>query len=399
MRNRLYIIFCTFLFLSICGCTSEKSTELPAHIESKNLENLTVYPLDQEKEYQIRLEPQQEFGDYEDIYIGNIVDAAADDFGRVYIADNRQSNIKVYNTDGSLIKKLGQPGQGPGDFQNIRDIQINNDQLYAYDDSQQRSVVFNLDNLEYSHTINLAENRNTYDELRGSAMPAYFIMDDGSFYMKFSSFDYSAGRNDWDQAINNGAYYLLNEEGKIISDRFFEMESFTSVFIPAEGRPTVDVPMYFFYGEALEALSPDNKFHLTWSQDLLIKTFTQDGEYQRSFYYPYEGVSLDEESIKNAGYSETIFFDHLDELNLPERWPEIDSMNIDDENRFWLAVITGDKDYYEWWVLQDSGEFITSINLPRDLKIMDIRNGHLYAHETDSETGLEKVIRYQIISW
>lgn len=377
MRNRLYIIFCTFLFLSICSCTSEKSTELPAHIENKNLENLMVYPLDQEKEYQVRLEPQQEFGDYEEVYIGNIVDAAVDKFGRVYLADNRQSNIKVYNTDGSLIKKLGQPGQGPGDFQNIRDIQINNNQLYAYDNSQQRSVVFNLENLEYSHTINLAENRNNYDELKGAAMPAYFVMDDGSFYMKFSSFDYSAGRNDWDQAVNEGSYYLLNEEGEIISDKFFEMKSFTSVFIPAEGRPTLDVPMKFFYGEALEALSPDNKFHLVWSQDLLIKTFDQDGEYQRAFYYPHEGVPLDEESIEEAGYSETLFFNNLDELNLPNRWPVIDSMIIDDENRFWLAVITGDKDYYEWWVLQDSGEFVTSIELPRDIKIMDIRNGHL----------------------
>ncbi len=398
MRNRISVIICFFSFLIITGCNEEKSTELPAHIESKNLDNLAVYPLDQEKEYQIRLEQQQEFGDYEDVYIGNIVDAAADEFGRVYLADKRQSNIKVYNTEGSLIKKLGQPGQGPGDFQNIRDIQINNHQLYAYDDSQQRSVVFNLDNLEYSHTINLAENRNNYDDLRSSAMPAYFVMGDGSFFMKFSIFDYSAGRNDWDQAINKGSYYLLNKEGEIISDKFFEMKSFTSVFIPAEGRPTVDVPMNFLYGEALEALSPDNKFHLAWSQNLLIMTFDQDGEYQRSFYYPYEGVPLDEESIGQSGYSEALFFDNLDELNLPDRWPVIDSMIIDDENRFWLAVITEDKDNFEWLVLQGSGEFITSIDLPRDIKIMDIRNGHLYAHETDSETGLEKMIRYQIIS-
>ena len=398
MRNRISVIIYFFLFLIISGCTEEKSTDLPAHIEKKNLENLTVYSLDQEKDYQIRLEQQQEFGDYEDVYIGNIVDAGADHSGRVFLADNRESNIKVYNTEGSLIKKLGQPGQGPGDFQNIRDIQIKNDQLYVHDGSQQRSVVFNLDNLEYSHNINLAENRNNYDELRGSAMPAYFVLGDGSFIMKFSSFDYSAGRNDWDQATNKGAYYLLNEEGEIISDKFYEMKSFTSVFIPAAGRPTLDVPIPFFYGEALEALSPDNKFHLAWSQDLLIKTFDQEGEYQRSFYYPYEGVSLDEKSIIEAGYSETILFNHLDELNLPERWPVIDSMIIDDENRFWLAVITEDKDYFEWWVLQDTGEFITSIELPRDIKIMDIRNGHLYAHETDSETGLEKVIRYQIIS-
>ncbi len=71
-------------------------------------------------------------------------------------------------------------------------------------------------------------------------------------------------------------------------------------------------------------------------------------------------------------------------------------MLIDDQNRLWISTIVKDLDVYRWWVLEENGKLLARFTWPRNREIEVIKNGFVYAKETEDETGLERVVRYRI---
>lgn len=68
---------------------------------------------------------------------------AMDKFGRVYVSDKADSQIKVYKA-GKLIEKIGRNGYGPMEFRYISDMKIHNDQLYVVDSLNGRIQIFDI---------------------------------------------------------------------------------------------------------------------------------------------------------------------------------------------------------------------------------------------------------------
>ncbi|MDR8393825.1 hypothetical protein NC796_21915 [Aliifodinibius sp. S!AR15-10] len=83
-------------------------------------------------------------------------------------------------------------------------------------------------------------------------------------------------------------------------------------------------------------------------------------------------------------------------MDLPDRWPALHTMLIDDENRLWIATIVDDREVYRWWVLSEEGKLLARFDWPRDHPIEDVKNGNLYSVETSEKTGERNVIRYRI---
>lgn len=54
-----------------------------------------------------------------------------------------------------------------------------------------------------------------------------------------------------------------------------------------------------------------------------------------------------------------------------------------------------DFEVYEWWILEETGELITTFEWPRDERIEVIKNGKMYTRQTDEESGLQQVVRYR----
>ena len=70
---------------------------------------------------------------------------------------------------------------------------------------------------------------------------------------------------------------------------------------------------------------------------------------------------------------------------------------MDDKNRLWISTITvSDKRTYTWWVLQDTGELRTTFSWPENRSVEKIKDGFLYARETNESTGQQQVVRYRI---
>lgn len=382
----------SFLPLILCiACSVDGPTELPDHI--KNLENLTVYPMDVEPTKKIQFEQKQTFGDTDDVFIGRFTSTSVDEAGRVYIADGQELDIKVYGPEGQLLTRLGREGQGPGEFLNLSNVQIKEYRIFAYDNNQQRAVVFSTDSLVYSYTVNIADNRQDFEELQEGYISGYYVRSDDAFLFRFTRYTHSGNLSDWDIYENTGLYYLLDKDGRVMSEKLFEMNYSNEVIIPVGGmsfgRP-VD-----FYGKSLIALSKDDYVYSAWTEDFLIKVFNPKGEYERAFYYDYERLPLTMASAYDSGTNELIV-ESMPSMELPDRLPALDDMFVDDENRIWVSVISDDRKAYTWWILDEFGELQTTFTWPRKSEIKKVMRGNLYTLETEEETGLQMVVKYQI---
>lgn len=69
---------------------------------------------------------------------------AGDENGHVYVADQRQSKIGVYDKEGVFLRSIGRSGQGPGEFQMISGIGYFSGHLAVLDQQLMRVTVIEL---------------------------------------------------------------------------------------------------------------------------------------------------------------------------------------------------------------------------------------------------------------
>jgi hypothetical protein len=68
-----------------------------------------------------------------------------DPAGRIIVTDRSDHNIKVYDSAGALVRIMGRPGRGPGEFAALMSAQVYRDSVLAYDVSGGRLSVFGPD--------------------------------------------------------------------------------------------------------------------------------------------------------------------------------------------------------------------------------------------------------------
>ncbi|MFH1930787.1 MAG: 6-bladed beta-propeller, partial [Pseudomonadota bacterium] len=72
-----------------------------------------------------------------------ISDVAANSKGDIYIADRQLNEIRKFDKDGKYLLTLGRAGQGPGEFQSVVRISVNDrDELLAFDNMMGRLSIF-----------------------------------------------------------------------------------------------------------------------------------------------------------------------------------------------------------------------------------------------------------------
>ncbi len=81
---------------------------------------------------------------------------------------------------------------------------------------------------------------------------------------------------------------------------------------------------------------------------------------------------------------------------IPDTWPALNSMVMDDENRLWISTIVDDKQVYEWWILNEFGELLATFRRPRTWAVRTIKNERLYVQETDLATGIQQIVAYRL---
>jgi hypothetical protein len=397
ISNFMRILTCGIFMVIFWGCSSQEQETVP--LQFQELENLTVYSADMRISTTFSFEKDVIYGDTEDVLIGRIGDVSVDSSSRVYIADTRQMVIHVYEPDGRFIGQLGRDGRGPGEFGSIASLHVKGDRLYAYDPNLQRIHIFRLHDLAGEKTVNLADNRRSYPAL-AETMPSIrevYIRNDSTYIARFLFEEKSPALQNWQNYEVIGLFYLLNSSGSILGE-LFEFISEIRTRVPnRSGTVALDVPIESFFGKTVMVVSSDNHIFLAIPDYFLIKQYSPNGAYQQSFFYPISKIPLTQETAVQAEVN-NFFINAIQDLDLPEFLPVLTDMKIDNHDRLWVATTVEDINFFEWLVLENTGQLIARFEWPRNKPIKMIKNDYIYTLENDEETGLQQIVRYRIKS-
>jgi hypothetical protein len=391
LMNKIYLI----VLLIVCACTPNESNEIPNELQ--DLKNLTVYSNNEKSQKTISFKQTTVYRSTDEVLIGRMQDVAIDSSGRVFIADILNQSIYVFKPDGTFLVQVGREGKGPSEFSTLKSLQIHRNLLHVYDPSQFKISIFRLDDFVMEKTTLLAGNRENYEELQRANpwINNLHVRNDQSYLAEFMLNPVSKNIEPWQNIELKLLFYPLDKNGLIVTDRLFSFEETHTV----AGGLIDNIKVLF--GSVMTAFSNNDNIYVSDSpNNLLIKIYSPNGDYLRAFYYPTPKIPITQESINNGGIANTHFrpdflLKNLESIDLPQYWPVITDIKIDDFDRLWIATTVEDMSVYEWWVLKETGELITKFEWPRGEPIEVVRNGNIYTRKTDEETGLQQIVKYR----
>lgn len=399
MENTYRLAIISIILFVGCSSATEKTPQPVQEIvplvvpeDIRQYDSLTVYSADAKPPLDIEFKREMSFDETAEILIGSIGKVAVDQSNRVFLMDKDQLLIHVYNPDGSYSTSLGRKGRGPGEFQNLHSIRIHSDQLWAVDGNAipLRINTYSLDSLTFVKTVKLkAENLGDFEKLRGYTPRTFYPLADGRLFI-VGYRNLFPSNHPTERYVR---YYLQNESGEIISDQVLEQKN--KYIVHKFPGYTVAYGDFPFLAGSLFAISKEGNIYSARTDKFLVKVYNRYGDYLNEFEYPFRRKKINREEIMKIAENDTRR-EVIVNSELPERWPALESMLVDDKNRLWVSTIVDDLQVREWWILKDNGKVITKFIWPVDKPIEEVKNGYLYARETDMETGLQEIVRYRI---
>jgi len=365
--------------------------EIPEHI--REIENLTIFPGDSEPEYSVEFIPIQRYGETGVSGRSRINNSTVNKDGRVLIWSATPSfhSIRIYNSDGTYHKQLGQPGRGPGEFERISSFQINADNIYLHDFANNRINIYSSDDYSFEKTVRIRDwSVLKHQAVRDMNFSTFHVRDDGNFLVSF------VGYPEKGNIRPVLKFLLVDTNGDVLDSEQLELPH--SYRLESRNRMGF-TPHLTFLGSTIFTLSRRDEIYTAWTRDFLIKKYDETGRYQSAFYYPVKGPRFNLDSFGGwFGLSAKNIRNILLENNVevPESYPALFTLKVDDEDRVWVAVTVEYLGVYEWWILSETGELIAKFLRRHDQPIFDIKNGYLYGKEIDEETGAEYVVKYQM---
>ncbi len=392
----LGILLVAFCFSCGREDTAPDPDQLPPEIEQ--LDNLTVISADAEPQFDALFERERAFGEIfgqvqfgPSPYLHSVVDAQ----GRVIIPNESEKFINVYDSTGTKITTLGREGKGPGEFISLTHMDIIGNELYAKSANGIGLNFFSLDSLQLSQTLYLEPELE--QEVRDSTSLRILSP---RFYLPVDQNTLLAAYRDYaglEPAILRLKFYLLNRQGKLISEELFRAPSYErfrveiSINIPG-GVVITTLPVG---RKTLFEIDSNAHIYYARTDTPLVEVRDTTGIFRRGLYLDVPRVEVNaDEVIKQKG-NESLA-EGIRKLDLPPVWPAFDSMIIDDEDRIWISTIVEDFEVYQWWVLDTGGELLARFDWPRDKPIAYIRNGKIYTRETNQEKYFDQIVRYDM---
>lgn len=125
MKNKIIVVF-AILFLLPC-ISKSLCQEDPA---KRWKEWLNEFPLPEDAiELELRFSFPSEELELGGIYLANVLRMSKDKDGNIYLGDLKLHQVFVFDSQGKFIRKVGRPGEGPGDFFLPAVIMTSNDSI------------------------------------------------------------------------------------------------------------------------------------------------------------------------------------------------------------------------------------------------------------------------------
>ncbi|MDR9418730.1 6-bladed beta-propeller [Gracilimonas sp.] len=402
--NLMWVLYIVLISLG-CNVETEEvqssTTALPDHV--KDLQNVSVYSLEEQLANADTVELIREtvFESNEDVYMaGYLGEVAVDDQDRVYIVSSIPGTVHVYvfEPNGEFITKFYREGRGPGESEAIGSIKIKDDKIYLLGSRLQKYLVYSISDFAFIRDAVLK--RDSVSDKKLSLMRAsdLYVDEQERVLMKFNNFALS-------DTLGQIYYYPVSESGQILPDEVFSQKKYDlNHYKQGDGDREffgMRVRTLPFHRSSLFVISDSGYIYDAWTQDFLIKVFDSKVDYQRAIYHSYDNSVLNTETLDIHERMKETF----DGIDVPDTWPALHQIRVDEEERLWVATIIDSDSTYQWYVLENNGELKAEFTFPgkrsesspmfeRQLPI--IKNGYFYTRERNLSESIDRIVKYRI---
>lgn len=278
----------------------------------------------------------------------------------IYVLDYQAKHIKMFNSEGSYIKTIGGPGQGPGEFEAPRRMTWS---------ERDGLVVGDLNRVSY------------FDR-------------DGHFLKSTPM----RGMGIFDDVDNKGNIFItdiLMEEG------FYEIKKFDPGFnfICTLGKSPLQRTVQtgrrnpFFTLIRYDIINGDEIVTGYAEEGYILNLYDAAGNLVRKIEKDYTPLELSQEDVEEWTADDPP--ERKYEYDIPKHFPPFRTLQADDEGRIWVYTWekTPDRTQTYFDVFDKEGIFITKIPLKSRPQV--IKNNKIYTIEEDEE-GFQHVICYSI---
>jgi hypothetical protein len=282
-----------------------------------------------------------------------------DDKENIYVVDRKGNHIRKFDKNGSHIRTIGREGQGPGEFQQITNIQITPEhELMVHDRYARRLTFFSLDG-DYLRTALLKEIQASV--VKVNSMRNYLV----------KTFDF-------DSVIHSSTFRAATELKVYSSDlafiRTIAKDKFWSTNVPLQPR----MALRFLPSDLIICgFRESYNFQILDSEGKTIQKISRD-------YVPIEISKEEKKKMKLPQSSK-----------LPRSFPAFQDFSVDEEGRIFVQTyerqIDENKFYYD--IFDPKGRYLAKI--PLKMKPLFWKKDKLYTID-ESEEGFQFVKRYKV---
>lgn len=333
----------------------------------------------------LRLEEDLRVSETENYYFGSTSDLDVTSDGYMVVADRSATNIKVLRPDGSLVDTVGRAGQGPGEFDRLRSVQVaRGDSIYAFDLQQSRVTVFSPGPAyEVERTLTIPREQGW--------ILGIMVLDD------YLVGDFNA-RSEPKDGVSAGPpqpLRVVTESGIPGDTILMSRQSRVAIATRDRGFRIRGLP---FARRTLTETGRDGRVYTGWTDSLRISAYGPDGRSEIIADIPAEPVPVTE-AERDSVLSE---IDHDGiradiQSAMPGTKPAFTHLVVAEDGRLWIRRPPAGRDAQiaRWWRLDPDTKTIHEVELPRDVDLHVLRSGKAYG-TTETNLGAPAVVRYRV---
>lgn len=293
-----------------------------------------------------------------------------DNYENIYVLNNKTPHIRVFDKNGEFIKTIGRKGQGPGEIQSPRHIQITpQEEVMVFDSNTRRLAFFSLDG-KYLRQVSTAKINYPFDPIK---------MDPGgNLIAKLVIWPSEGGGEELKKFDSNLESLMMISKTKI-----------DQPLNPRVIRP-IEHSLFFAIskeGNVVWGNSGLYKLEVLNLEGKLIRRIVKDSKTSEITEKDKERLKERNRRIINRGYR----------LLFPRYFPMFRRISIDWEGRIFVGtyekVKIGEDDAYYYDVFDSEGKYIAKIPLRKRPRVW--KKNRLYTREEDEE-GYQFVKRYTV---
>lgn len=355
------VLFFTLFFILSISCSQDNDPV--AEINTSDLPRL-------------ELDHQFTITDSDDAFLQQISEVDSDSEGRIFLPDQRALQIHVFDSHGEYLTNIGRDGFGPGEFQSLLSIYIDqNDQLFAFDINQVRNTIF-------------VENSGNWEP------KSIFTVEGQRYGIKSADSD---GNLVLQQGISRspdpGAFWYEHEIAKgDLSDGLIEQNTLTIKdmgYLFSDDGLMQRIP---FGRTTVVSTDPLGNIYLVWNERFEMAKYSAKMELIDSLSVAIPNQPITSEENRSTVDRLDNNFKSLARTHMPDSKPVINNMFADRNGNIWLQTF----DSPEYLVLDNKGSPLKSFDLNNELRLIHIDENRLYAIKSGDEGYQIHVFDYQL---